>query len=260
MSKKDRTQRILNCDPSPNLEKDWEFEDAMASGGLAKAARLPKSVDLREDWWNIGDQGQTGSCVGWAAADSVLRWHFLQAKKISKSEMISPRFIWMAAKETDPFTSYPTTFIEDSGTYLKAALDIARKFGAVTDSVLPFKSGKLYPNQERQFYAIASRLKIASYYNLRNNIKKWKEWLARNGPILTRLNVDDTFYDAPKGKLRKYNKNKTYGGHAIALVGYDSKGFIVRNSWGTNWGKEGYAHASNSYASNAFSEAYGVIV
>ena len=260
MSKKDRIPRILNCDPSPNLEKDWAFEDAIVSGGLAKTTRLPKSVDLREDWWEIGDQGQTGSCVGWAAGDSVLRWHFFHTEKISKSEKISPRFIWMAAKETDPFTSYPTTFIEDSGTYLKAALDIARKFGAVTDSVLPFKSGKLYPKTERNFYAIASRLKISSYYNLQNDPKKWKEWLAQNGPILTRLNVDDTFYDAPNGKLQKYNKNKTYGGHAIALVGYDSKGFIIRNSWGTNWGKDGYAHASNSYASGAFTEAYGVIV
>jgi hypothetical protein len=45
----------------------------------------------------------------------------------------------MAAKETDVFTSYPSTFIELEGTSLKAALDIARKFGLVTDAVLPFR-------------------------------------------------------------------------------------------------------------------------
>jgi len=31
------------------------------------------------------------------------------------------------------------------------------------------------------------------------------------------------------------------GGHAFALVGYNEVGFLVQNSWGTNWGKGGYA-------------------
>ena len=44
----------------------------------------------------------------------------------------------MAAKETDEFTSLPTTFIENAGTSLKSALDVARKFGAVSENVLPF--------------------------------------------------------------------------------------------------------------------------
>jgi len=31
------------------------------------------------------------------------------------------------------------------------------------------------------------------------------------------------------------------GGHAFALVGYNEVGFLVQNSWGTSWGKGGYA-------------------
>lgn len=31
------------------------------------------------------------------------------------------------------------------------------------------------------------------------------------------------------------------GGHAFALVGYDDIGFLVQNSWGTAWGKGGFA-------------------
>jgi len=32
------------------------------------------------------------------------------------------------------------------------------------------------------------------------------------------------------------------GGHAVLVVGYDmnEKRFIVRNSWGSGWGKNGY--------------------
>ncbi len=49
-------------------------------------------------------------------------------------------------------------------------------------------------------------------------------------------------------------------GHAVALVGYTPGGFIVRNSWGVNWGDGGFGYATNDYAQNAFDEAYGVIV
>lgn len=38
-----------------------------------------------------------------------------------------------------------------------------------------------------------------------------------------------------------WRKGGTYfGGHAITIVGYTKTGFIVRNSWGTNWGTNGY--------------------
>ena len=43
----------------------------------------------------------------------------------------------------------PTTFIEADGTSLKAALDIARKFGSVKDTVLPFDGGSLYTGRRR---------------------------------------------------------------------------------------------------------------
>ena len=34
---------------------------------------------------------------------------------------------------------------------------------------------------------------------------------------------------------------KALGGHAFALVGYNEVGFLVQNSWGTEWGKDGFA-------------------
>jgi C1A family cysteine protease len=43
----------------------------------------------------------------------------------------------------------------------------------------------------------------------------------------------------------------------VALVGYTPEGFIVRNSWGVEWGDCGFGYASNAYA-GAFTEAYGV--
>lgn len=261
-ARKRQPKRILNVEPSPKTDEDWTFETAENADMVAAAPRVPASKDLRSSWWKVADQGSTGSCVGWACADSVLRWHFVKNGRVSRTEKLSPRFVWMASKETDPFITRPTTFIEAEGTSLKAALDIARKFGAVRDSVLPFGSGRLYQGEASTFYAIAAQLKILAYFNLGRSQTIWRIWLATKGPILTRLDVDATWYDAAEagGNLDAYQPQTARGGHAVALVGYRPGRFIVRNSWGTNWGDGGFAYASAAYAEEAFTEAYGVAV
>jgi hypothetical protein len=188
-----RQKRILNCKPSPKTEDDWTFEDAArADVAAAATAAVPSSKDLRTSWWTINDQGSTGSCVGWASADSLLRWHFVKAGKLTTSQLLSPRFMWMAAKETDPFITRPTTFIETEGTSLKTALDVARKFGVVRDTTLSFSSGKLYAGKASTFYATAALRKILAYFNLETSLSNWRNWLANNGPIMVRLDVDST--------------------------------------------------------------------
>jgi len=260
--KKKKIERILNCIESPDTQNDWKIENAAAAGLLALPAQPPKSKDLRKIWWEIGDQGETGSCVGWATADSILRWHFVKVGKLEKDELLSPRFIWMAAKETDEFDKRPTTFIEDAGTSLKAALDIARNFGAVREKDLPFQPGALYRGDTTTFYVRAARYRIAMYINLGTDLDEWRTWLAEKGPILIRLEVDDTWDKAEEniGKLDLYKKETARRGHAAALVGYTPNTFIVRNSWGTSWGDQGFGYASLAYAQEAFTEAYGVIV
>jgi hypothetical protein len=262
MAKETLVKRILNCIPSRETQNDWTMATAQEAAAVA-APPIPASKDLQESWWKIGDQGATGSCVGWATADSVLRWHFVKAGRLTKTDLLSPRFIWMAAKETDEFITRPTTFIELDGTSLKAALDIARKFGVVRDRELPFKTGQLYQGDAKTFYAIAAQLKIASYFNLGQNLADWRAWLAVQGPILTRLDIDATWDNAKatKGKLDVYKPNTARGGHAVALVGYTPDYFIVRNSWGVDaWGDKGFGYASPKYAQAAFTEAYGVTI
>jgi hypothetical protein len=268
----DKVPFILNCLPSPKTEKNWTIDTAVAAGihsakPLSAAADAAFNVDLREAWWKVGDQGNTGSCVGWGSADGVLRWHFVKAGKLATTELLSPRFLWMAAKETDQYTTRPTSFIESDGTWLTAALGVAQKFGVVTDKVLPFKLGassQMYTGTANTFYATAAQRRIASYFNLGRDLSAWRQWLATKGPILTRLDVDQAFMNATatRGKLDVYDGTKTLGGHCIALVGYINGTFIIRNSWGTGWGDKGFAFAADSYAQPAFAgpagEAFGV--
>ena len=254
--------RILNCIPSSGVETDWSSRTALEAGMLAATAP-PPSVDHRADWWPIADQGQTGSCVGWASADSVIRWQMVKAGQLDRNEMLSVRQLWVSAKETDEFVSAPSSFIEQAGTSLKSALDIARKYGVVTDDILPFDVTIPYLGQEDTFYALASQRKISAYINLEAKVMTWRRWLSENGPILTRLDCDDSWFgcSAANPNLTAYAKPPRPAGHAVALVGYTPDHFIVRNSWGTqNWGDGGFAYASNAYALAAFTESYGVRV
>ncbi len=262
-SKVPPAQRICNLVPSKGTEKDWGYHDAVAIGALGAAAALPGSVDLRAAWWAIDDQEDTGSCVGWATAEGVVRYHMVKAARLARNVQLSPRFVWMASKETDEFTSRPETFIEGAGTSLKAAMDIARLYGTVTMSLLPFHIGtKMYTGNENAFFAEAAQRRIASYFNLHRTLSQWKSWLATHGPILVGLSVDQTWDNAANtgGNIDVFMPNTVRGGHAVAVVGYLTSGrFIVRNSWGTGWGDRGFGYVSPAYiAAGFFDESYGV--
>jgi len=60
-----------------------------------------------------------------------------------------------------------------------------------------------------------------------------------------------------------YNGNNQLiheAGHAMLIVGYDAKKqyFIIKNSWGPQWGKQGYAYISYNYARTYFK--YGFVI
>jgi C1A family cysteine protease len=241
------TNRICNLVPSRNTEKDWQFHHALAAGALSAPAALPASVDPRAAWWDIGNQENTGSCVGWASTDSVARYTFVKAGRLAQNVKLSPRFTWMSSKETDQFTTRPETMIE----------------GAAPETLLPFHIATvMYTADEDTFFATAATRKIASYFNLQRNLPNWRAWLAAHGPVLVGLNVDHTWDNATAtgGNMDTFQPNTVRGGHAVALVGYRADGrFIVRNSWGTSWGDHGFGYPSEAYINGAFyTESYGV--
>jgi len=257
--------RICNLVPSRDTERDWRFEHAAASGALAAVTALPPNVDLRASWWKIGDQEQTGSCVGWASTDGVMRYHMVKAGRLGQADLLSPRFTWMASKETDQFINRPETFIEGAGTSLKAAMDVLRKYGAVPESLLRFHiETAMYLGNENAFFATAAARRVAAYFNLGKDLNQWRTWLASHGPVIVGLQVDATWdhATATHGNLDGFDRDTVRGGHAVCVVGYTQQNrFILRNSWGTGWGDNGFGYASEAYIqAGFFNESYGVTV
>jgi papain like protease len=238
--------------------------------GVAEAhlgdATLPDAVDLRRPWHPIADQGETASCVGWAVADSCLRWHLVEAGRLDPAQRLSARYVWMSAKETDQRDEYPSTFLEYDGTSLKAALDVVRKWGIALEEELPWE-GRLATIPPDAFNRSTRRRRIMAYYNLGDDtapdrtahFPEWRKWLHQSGPVLVLIAQDANFL-ASTGELTTFDAPSAKGSHAAALYGYGPGYFLLRSTWGTDWGDAGYARLSLDYAAQAVIESYGVMV
>ena len=93
------------------------------------------------------------------------------------------------------------------------------------------------------YYSIAGNKKDGgNEYNIRDNIYKW-------GPISTGIKVYPDFYSFNSKNIYEWDgKGPQVGGHAIVIVGWGSEGgkdfWIIRNSWGKDWGDKGYFRMS----------------
>ncbi|MEM9108887.1 MAG: C1 family peptidase [Planctomycetota bacterium] len=254
--------RVLNCVPSMGQQDDWGMEAAADANYVNNHISPEGAADLRnKSIWPIQDQLQTGACVGFAAA-GVLWYHYHKAGLLGRGQPPSARFLWMANKETDHITDFPSTFLDSAGTQTKLVLKIARHYGCVTDHELSMFGDQQYSRLSvTDFYLRAAKLRIKAFFNLGAVFDDWRRWLDQVGPLLTRLVVDDSWRNATHndGILQVY-RGRRWGGHAVAIVGYNSDGFIIRNSWGAGWGKDGYAYSTLDYTAAAFTEAYGVVL
>ena len=84
--------------------------------------------------------------------------------------------------------------------------------------------------------------------------KKWqidscevpKNWIDKNEPIAIAISIFTNFMSINSKKTGKIgmpsNNDKFIGGHAVIICGYDdnTSELILRNSWGTYWGDNGY--------------------
>lgn len=73
-------------------------------------------------------------------------------------------------------------------------------------------------------------------YALIHNAQSLKEAILMNGPCVGALPV----YNYEKEFWNQRNSDYLLGYHAISICGYDSEGFIIRNSWGTTFADKGY--------------------
>ena len=112
---------------------------------------------------------------------------------------------------------------DGDGMTLKEALKYIKKVGYITKQ--DYKDIKKGESPE---------LEQINMYGILRSVFAMQRSLLVNGPFILALPV----YDSNREDF--WNGSEFEGGHAVACVGYNEYGLIIRNSWGSNWGSNGY--------------------
>lgn len=155
---------------------------------------------------------------------------------------------------------------EDSGATIRDTIKAGVTYGIADESVWPYDISKFANNPPSTVWTAAATHKVTSYHAITDgDIVTMKAAIAAGFLVGYGFEVYDYFMSqemATKAFLDLPASNESLqGGHAQCLVGYDDnkanpfrlgvKGaFLVRNSWGTDWGLGGYYWVSADYLKN----------
>ncbi|MFA5389289.1 MAG: C1 family peptidase [Candidatus Omnitrophota bacterium] len=215
---------------------------------IRPVVRLPAKTDLREFCSIVENQGMLGSCTANALAGNL---EYLDKRGLSDS--VSRRRRLTESDYTDVsrlFIYYNERVLEntvdyDSGASLRDGIKTLRKHGACWEKTWPYLIERFTRKPSKKCYLEAKKHRIESYHRI-NSLPEMLSCLAEGYPFVFGFTVYESFQSQAVAKTgiahMPRKKEKALGGHAVLAVGYNQKDkrFLVRNSWGTKWGKDGY--------------------
>ena len=204
----------------------------------------------------ILDQGTEGACTGFGLAGVVnyLLWiRYIGATTKGSYERVSPRMLYEMAKRYDEWPGQ-----DYEGSSCRGALKGWHKHGVCSEALWPYPldaGGKpVFERPANGWDVNAATRPLGVYYRIdRGSVVDLQAAIADIGAVYVSAEVHDGWdtlvrtraTQPPAGHAElpvipapKNPKNR--GGHAFALVGYNERGFVVQNSWGTSWGAAGF--------------------
>ena len=179
----------------------------------------------------------------------------------STANAISYCYMYNKYKKTEPIDNPSRLFIyynqkllnKNTGFSIFSGLNTIYTFGVCSEKSLEYNINNI-PTEEN--YKEALNNKISSYNAIDQNINHLKAALINNYPILFGFNVYESFHSENTTEYGNVNlpmdDEQLVGNQSAVIVGFDDgdKVFIVRNSWGTNWGDKGYCYMPYEYILN----------
>jgi C1A family cysteine protease len=206
-------------------------------------------MDLRSTCPAVYDQGQLGSCTANAIGGAL---EFNQIKQGREGFVPSRLFIYYNERVME------NTVGEDSGAMIRDGIKSVAKLGAPPEVPdWPYEINKFKDKPPAIAYTHALKYQAILYERLDQQLDQLKGCLASGFPFVFGFSVYESFESqtvAKTGNVPMPKPNEqNLGGHAVLAVGYDDgkKRFIIRNSWGADWGLDGYFTLPYDYLTDA---------
>ena len=193
----------------------------------------------------VRDQGNCGSCWAFAATGALESYRLIrQPDNICGLEScdLAEQALVSCSKAG-----------RCGGGYIdKASTDISQT-GIPVETCCPYQAANLACKkaccswQPSMSYRISSWMWVATTSPTIDAMKNALTY----GPLVTTMDVYADFFSYAGG-VYSYTTGAYQGGHAVLIVGYsDAENcFIVKNSWGKDWGESGYFKIAYSQISN----------
>jgi hypothetical protein len=203
---------------------------------LPPADSLPAAFDWRYHNGNwitpVKNQANCGSCWDFSAIAQVETWWKIYHANLDSMIDLSEQFILSCGDAGSC-----------SGGSAALALEFVKNVGVPSEACLPYfvtdtiPCGSACSNWADEAVTIPGWGWITMDEAIIDNLKN----AILIHPVSTYLTVfTDLFYYS--GGVYQHSWGDVAGGHLVLLVGWDDseQSWIVKNSWGTNWGEAGY--------------------
>ncbi len=221
--------RYMGLALSPN-EISKEHKLAAQTEPRAVSLQLPPpKIDWRDNGGNfvtpIKNQHECGACVAFATC-AVLEARVRIAENASGLNIDLSEAHLFACGCGDCC---------DTGWVNSKALDFARRKGVGAEADYPYNTLRAQGCKE-----IDSMVKVKAYAAIETmNVRK--KVIAAKGPVTASMEVYEDFLSYGRG-IYRHVTGSLVGYHAVCVIGYDDteKCWIVKNSWGREWGEAGF--------------------
>lgn len=218
---------------------------------------LPESVDLRGCFRPAQNQGTQCSCLSFAMT-SVFEY----AMKNNSSEEIdlSEAFLYYNSRLKDECDDVSTSL--DSGSRFKPTVEALYEYGIAREEFCQYDENEFTTKPSNDAYTDAATRKLIKALNVTKNVRDIKSALSEGYPVVTSFELCESFANASGNGYvqlptdeeveKHFNGEQAetkHSSHAMVITGYSDQlqRFIVRNSWGKDWGDNGYCYIPYSY-------------
>ena len=191
----------------------------------------------------------SGNCTANAIAAAL---EFDQMKENLTPIFVPSRlFIYYNERAMEGTTS------SDSGAQIRDGIKTVSAQGACTESEWPYDITKFAVQPPANCYQDGPQNRALAYQRVSHSLDLMRSCLASGFPFVFGMTVYESFESpavAQSGQVPMPAPNEqSVGGHAVLAVGYDDaqQVFLVRNSWGSSWGMQGYFSLPYAYLSNS---------